>query len=83
MLYDTENDPFELNNMAASRPELVASMSETLEAEFGGPGAMARIDAEQMANNIKVYHPRPTTTRPTTCPTTPYSVLNRVLFFRF
>jgi hypothetical protein len=54
-LYDLTADPDELTNLAPSRPDLVAALNASLEAEFGGPGALAAIDASQIAINVDLY----------------------------
>ena len=48
-LFDLAADPFELTNVAGAHPDVVAELTATLEAEFGGTGALQRIDAEEMA----------------------------------
>lgn len=55
MLFDVDSDPFELTDLAPTQPDLVASMSATLEQGLGGPGAISRIDAEQMTDNLGLY----------------------------
>ena len=54
-LFDLESDPYELTSVAAANPSLVASLFAQLEAEFGGPGSLARIDAQQMARNYQRF----------------------------
>ena len=50
-LFDLESDPFELTDVSAANPALVALLLAQLEAEFGGAGSLDRIDALQMARN--------------------------------
>lgn len=54
-LFNIDLDPLEMVNVAAGNPDVVAELFATLEAEFGGPGAIARIDAQQMAGNYALY----------------------------
>ena len=54
-LFNVSADPLEQQDLAADRPDLVAAMTATLEAELGGVGAIARIDAEQMHENLALY----------------------------
>lgn len=54
-LFDLTADPDELANLAPTRPELVAALNARLEAEFGGPGSLAAIDAAETASNVDLY----------------------------
>lgn len=54
-LFNIDLDPLEMVNVAAGNPDVVAELFAALEAEFGGPGAIARIDAQQMAGNYVLY----------------------------
>ena len=54
-LFDLESDPYELTDISSANPALVASLFAQLEAEFGGPGSLARIDALQMARNYQRF----------------------------
>ncbi len=51
-LFDVDADPFELTNVASSNPTIVATLHAQMEEEWGGPGAIAAIDATQMARNF-------------------------------
>ena len=51
-LFDVDADPFELTNVASSNPTIVATLHAQMEEEWGGPGAIASIDATQMARNF-------------------------------
>lgn len=55
-LFDVSSDVYELNDIAAARPDVVAAMTTTLEAEFGGAGSLATIDAAQMAADLDLYN---------------------------
>ena len=61
-LFDLESDPHELHDIAAQNPTIVAALVVTLEAEWGGPGSIANIEAAQMASNVanyrRVWHDR-------------------------
>ena len=50
-LFDLDADPFELTNVAGANPAVVAQLFAQLEAEFGGAGSLASIDATQMRRN--------------------------------
>jgi arylsulfatase K len=55
-LFDLDSDPYELANVAAANPALVTSLLAQLEAEFGGTGSLARIDASQMLRNFQRFN---------------------------
>ena len=54
-LFDVDADPHELHDLAASNPAVVAALVATLEAEWGGSGSIASIEAAQMTDNIANY----------------------------
>ena len=54
-LFHLPTDPFEMDNVAAAHPQLVATLTAHLEATFGGRGALAAIDRAQMAENFALY----------------------------
>lgn len=51
-LFDLDADPLELTDVAAANPAVVATLFATLEAEWGGAGAVAAIDETQFARNF-------------------------------
>lgn len=55
-LFDLGADPFELTDVAPQHPDVVAELTATLEAEFGGTGALQRIDGEEMAWNFAQFN---------------------------
>jgi len=54
-LFNVTADPFELDNVAPDNAAVVAALHATLEAEFGGAGALAAIDAAQMKRNYGLF----------------------------
>ena len=55
-LFNVAADAFELENVAAENPALIASMLAQLETELGGgPGAVAAVDRAQMAENLELF----------------------------
>ena len=54
-LFDLDADPHELYNLAAQYPTVVSELAATLEAEWGGPGSIAAVEAAQMAGNVANY----------------------------
>lgn len=48
-------DPYELEDVSAANPQLVASLTADLEAEFGGVGSLAAIDKFQMEENFRLF----------------------------
>jgi hypothetical protein len=54
-LFDLDADPLELTDLAAAHPDMVASLTATMETEMGGPGSIDRVDAAQMTENLALY----------------------------
>jgi arylsulfatase A-like enzyme len=54
-LFDLIADPYELQDVAAQRPTVVAELHALLESELGGPGSIQRIEAELMEDNLSRF----------------------------
>ena len=54
-LFDLDADPYELTNVAAQNPDVVAQLLAQLEGEFGGAGAIDAIDKAQMQRNYQRF----------------------------
>lgn len=54
-LFNVDQDPFELSDVSAANPNIVAELFAQLEAELGGVGAVAAIDHFEMRENWKLF----------------------------
>lgn len=54
-LFNVDEDPFELSDVAAANPGVVSELFGQLEAELGGTGAVAAIDRFEMRENWKLF----------------------------
>lgn len=54
-LFNVDADPFELTDVSAANPGVVADLFAQLEAELGGPGAVASIDRYEMRENWHLF----------------------------
>ena len=54
-LFNVDEDPFELSNVASANPGIVTDLFTLLEAELGGPGAVAAIDSFEMRSNWQLF----------------------------
>ena len=54
-LFNVDEDPFELSDVAAANPGVVSELFGQLEAELGGAGAVAAIDRFEMRENWKLF----------------------------
>ena len=54
-LFNVEADPGELVDLAPGSAGVVAALMAQLEAELGGPGSVARIEGELMADNLRQF----------------------------